>query len=46
MTDPAQPTHSDDPAEGADPAAPETTAHRTPHSEDPAEGPDTAGDDG
>ena len=38
MTEPEQPTHSEDPAEGADPSAPEGTGHRTPHSEDPAEG--------
>ena len=42
MTDPEQPSHSTEPAEGdRDPG--EQTGGGTPHSEDPAEGVDTEG---
>jgi hypothetical protein len=39
------PTHSEDPAEGADATTPTGDAGRTPHAEAPAEGSDVAGSD-
>ena len=39
MTDPAQPSHTTEPAEGA-PDPGEQPGGQTPHPEDPAEGPD------
>lgn len=39
MTDPAQPTHTSEPAEGSDDPGDETSG-QTPHPEQPAEGAD------
>lgn len=42
MSDPAQPTHTTEPAEGA-PEPGEETGGRTPHPQEPAEGADGQG---
>ncbi len=42
MTEPAQPSHTTEPAEGADEPGDETGG-RTPHPQQPAEGADTGG---